>query len=315
MTGKQRILFVLFLFLLAPVFGQELEIETRTGRDSILIGEQMEFSIIITSNERIHSAVPVEDNLFPAAIEIISQTTDSIIEDRKFEYINKYLITGFDSGVYVINPIPVLVNLFDKMDTLATDPVSLVIYSPEVDTTAAIKDIKEPANTPFTLEELLPYAPYAGGLLVVFLVAFMVYRYLRRKRNTIETLRPKLPPHVTALNELERIKKEKLWQQGKVKDYYSQLSDTIRIYIEERYNIPAMESVTSEILESFRKYSWDDENLMDILENLLQLSDLVKFAKEDPLPSDNEMNLNNAYIFIEKTKPAESKEKELMEQE
>jgi hypothetical protein len=76
--------------------------------------------------------------------------------------------------------------------------------------------------------------------------------------------------------------------------------------MEERFEIPAMESVTSDILRDFKTHSWEDESLLEILESLLQLSDLVKFAKEDPLPADNEMNLNNAYIFVEKTKPLTS---------
>ncbi len=78
------------------------------------------------------------------------------------------------------------------------------------------------------------------------------------------------------------------------------------MYIEERFEIPAMESITSEILEDFKKYSYDDDYLLEILENMLNLSDLVKFAKEDPSPTENETNLSQAYILIEKTKPVET---------
>ena len=81
-----------------------------------------------------------------------------------------------------------------------------------------------------------------------------------------------------------------------------ELSDTVRAYIEDRYGIAAMESVTYEILDNFKQYSYDDEMLIEMLESLLNLSDLVKFAKENPNAAENEIHLNQAYIFVEKTK-------------
>ncbi|MGC9344579.1 MAG: hypothetical protein ACP5E3_17875, partial [Bacteroidales bacterium] len=282
MKGGIQILILLFIFLFHSLSAQELDIETHLEKDSMLIGEQLNYSIILKSAGKIHSMVPIDDELFPGNFEIISQAEDSIIEGGRNLYQNDYLITCFDSGSYKINSIPVLVNSFERLDTLFTPELNLIVYSPEVDTTAAIKDIKPPEQTPFKLAELMPYAPYAGGLAILVIAGLLLMNYYRRKKKGIVSQQPRLPAHVQALNELDRIKKEKLWQQGRVKDYYSQLSDTVRIYIEERFEIPAMESVTGEILDAFKKYSWDDENLMEILESLLQLSDLVKFAKEDP---------------------------------
>jgi len=272
-----------------------------------LIGKQINYVIAVESEKALHSIVPLDDNLFPQGIEVISTAFDSVINGRTWEYRNEYRITSFDSGVYKINMIPVLVNDYKKLDTLFTVEVPLVIHSPAVDTSAAIKDIKNPVNTPFSLAELKPFLPYTGGVLILLAALITWFYFSRKKKEEIEVIK-KLPAHVKALEALDRIKEEKLWQKGQVKDYYSRLSDTVRIYIEESYQIPAMESVTWEILESFKKYSWEDDTLMEILESLLQLSDLVKFAKEDPTPTENETHLNNAYIFIEKTKPVEKLE-------
>ncbi len=281
---------------------QEIKISSFLERDSALIGEQFEYIIEINSSESVHSFVPLDDNLFPPSMEVISEKTDSVITESSGKYRQRYLITSFDSGTYKINTIPVLVNRFTDLDTFFTESRNVVFHMPEVDTSAAIKDIKEPLNTPFSLKELLPYAPWAGGAIILVAIVLLIYFLFFRKKKEADLAVTSIPAHVKAIKSLNRIREEKLWKEGEVKEYYSQLSDTIRIYIEERFQIPAMESVTWEILENFKKYAWDDESLMELLESLLQLSDLVKFAKEDPAPSENETHLNNAYIFVEKTK-------------
>jgi hypothetical protein len=306
-----RLLIITFFAIAQTInlFAVEPEIKTELERDSALIGEQFEFRITILSDKSLHSIIPLDDKLFPGEIEVISEDSDSADTEPK-EYFFQYTITAFDSGNFVINSIPVLVNDFSDLDTLFSQARELTFLMPEVDTTAAIKDIKDPINTPFQLKELLPVAPYMGGGLILVAIALLVYFFIYRKKKEAGIAVKSLPAHVRALQSLDRIKKEKLWQRGEVKEYYSQLSDTVRIYIEERFHIPAMESVTWEILDDFKKHAWDDEGLMELLESLLLLSDLVKFAKEDPTPAENETNLNNAYIFIEKTKEVVSPDQE-----
>jgi hypothetical protein len=88
-----------------------------------------------------------------------------------------------------------------------------------------------------------------------------------------------------------------------VKAFYIRLTEIIRNYIERQYRIPAMERTTDEILEAFRGVNQDDQLLDEMLGELLELADLVKFAKENPLPLENQTHLNNAYIFVQKTFP------------
>ncbi|MCK4749829.1 MAG: hypothetical protein KAT15_22390, partial [Bacteroidales bacterium] len=95
----------------------------------------------------------------------------------------------------------------------------------------------------------------------------------------------------------------------------TRLTEITRLYIERQYGIPAMERITEEILEAFRRSNTEDSLLDDMLKELLELADLVKFAKEDPLPVDNHTNLNNAYIFVQKTYPLFYAEKEELKEE
>ncbi len=147
--------------------------------------------------------------------------------------------------------------------------------------------------------------PGALGLLILAALIVLLVRRMKGKEPVKLRREVIVPPYVRALQSLDQLKKEKIWQKGRVKEYYIILSDTVRQYVQEQFGIDAMESTTGETLQKFRRFAYDDTLLLEMLESLLNLSDLVKFAKEDPTPTENETNLNNAYLFVEKTRPAE----------
>jgi hypothetical protein len=184
-------------------------------------------------------------------------------------------------------------------------PLMIRVFEPQVDTTQQIKPIKPPINTPLTFRELLPWL---GLGTAVWFLGTLIYALIwmnrqRRKDPDIFVLKPQEPAHVIAFRELDRLKGEKLWERGEVKQFYTRLTDITRNYIERQYGIPAMERTTDEILHAFRKTNTEDNLLDEMLSGLLELADLVKFAKEDPLPVDNQTHLNNAYLFVQKTYP------------
>ena len=110
------------------------------------------------------------------------------------------------------------------------------------------------------------------------------------------------------MRELDRIKDEKLWQQGKTKQYYSEVTETLRTYIENRFGIPAMEQTSDETLESFRfRRDLLREKTLENLRQILKMADLVKFAKYKPLPDDDNLTLVNSYFFVNETKKEEKK--------
>jgi hypothetical protein len=121
-------------------------------------------------------------------------------------------------------------------------------------------------------------------------------------------VKPKEPAHIIALRELDRIKNEKIWQKDKIKEYYSEVTEVLRTYIEDRFEIPAMEQTSEETLDSF-KFRRDllNEKLYSNLGRILNLADLVKFAKYIPLPDDNNLTLVDAYFFVNETKKEEIK--------
>jgi hypothetical protein len=174
---------------------------------------------------------------------------------------------------------------------------------PPVDLKKGPVDIKKPFSAPITLKEIAPWL--FGIILIGALVFLIVYALSRRSKNKPlfqRPLKPKLPPHVIALQELDKLKGEELWQHEKVKDYYTRLTDIVRVYIEERFTITAMEQTTFEILTSFKEKESQivDKSVVELKE-ILEVADLVKFAKLTPLPDENHHMLSNAYLFVKET--------------
>ncbi|MCL2289519.1 MAG: cell wall anchor protein, partial [Bacteroidetes bacterium] len=178
-----------------------------------------------------------------------------------------------------------------------------------VDTTAAIKDIKNIAKVPFSFRELWMYVQeYAlfilVGWLIIGLIIYAVWRYIKKKRaqkpQPVVKPKPKIKPHVTALKELEKLRQKKLWEQGRTKEYYTALTDIVRKYIDDQWDIGAMEMVSSEILDAL-KDTEIHEDVMKKLRQAFSVADLVKFAKYTPLPTDHDMAYKDCREFVERT--------------
>jgi len=292
--------------LLVPAKGQLVRVNSGLSSDSIMIGDQIEYTLRVEADSDVDIQMPEIKDTLSSALEVISQLySDTSSSDGRRVIERGYTITGFDAGSQIVPSQVVRYSYAGTVDTARSMPLIINIYEPAVDTTEQIKPIKPPINTPLTFREVLPWAAGGlGGLLVAVTVVWLLMRYFRRKKDPEGLmLRPLEPAHVVAFRELDRLKEEKIWNKGMVKEYYTRLTGITRKYIERQFDIPAMESTTDEILDAFKRTNLEDNLLDEILKELLELADLVKFAKEDPLPVDNQTNLNNAYIFVQKTYP------------
>ena len=142
------------------------------------------------------------------------------------------------------------------------------------------------------------FAPFL--LLLIYLV-----KRIRDNKPIIRKVKvePKLPPHQLAMQEIERIKSEKVWQKGQSKEYYTELTDAIRTYIKNRFGFNALEMTSSEIIDKLLQMN--DKDAISDLRSLFQTADLVKFAKHSPLMNENDANLISAIDFINETKEKE----------
>jgi hypothetical protein len=224
--------------------------------------------------------------------------------------VQSYTITSFDAGTYTMPPF----SIGTIGGVLKTNEVTLQVETVKVDTTKGIYDIKQPLAVTYTFWDWLRdnWLWVAISLLGVALIAGLIWYYRKRpeKEVVIEAAKPGIPAHTLAVSKLKELREKKSWQQGEVKQYYIELSDILREYIEKRYMIKTHEKTTDEIFAGLKYIDIAKEN-KNILRQILTLSDLVKFAKEKPLPVENEECMDNAVIFVLETQgavPAESAE-------
>ncbi len=296
---------ILFIFSLAiPLSGQIVTVHADFEADSAMLGEQLKFRITAESADDVQIGLPVYSDTLSKEIEILSVSDiDTSYNENRRIISQEYLVTSFEPGWNTLPPQPVTFRMEGLSDTVYTTVQLLTVLAPDVDPEQSIKPIKPPVNTPVSLAEILPWLLIGlGGLLLVALIMFLVRKHLKKEKHPeLFTAKPLEPPHVAALRDLKRLDKDELPKKGMVKEYYSRLTEIIRIYITRQFNIPALESTSSEILEAFAIQNTGDRELVDTLEGLLMLADLVKFAKEDPTREENERHMRNAMDFVERT--------------
>jgi hypothetical protein len=188
--------------------------------------------------------------------------------------------------------------------TVSTNPLLLTTHMVPVDTSQDIKDVKPPLSISITLAEILLYA---GIVLLIAALGYVFYRWWKKRQTKpgeVVWTAPPRPAHVIAYEELGRLKDKRLWQQGLVKEYYSELTEILRRYIENRYGVMALEQTTDEILFALQAFRLPPAVVGD-LESILRNADLVKFAKHKPAVSEHEVAMAQTYAIIEKTRVVE----------
>ena len=230
-------------------------------------------------------------------------------EGRKLKLRKSYRLAAFDEGIHRVVP---QVMYADKniVDTIGgADTLELLVTTIEIDSTShAIFDIKPQKTLPFRLGEITGYIKWTlVALLALAALAYAAKRILKRYGKRFSDMfrpAPPLPPHEAALAALEKLRAQRLWQEGKHKLYYSALTDILRTYIAGRYGVSAMEMTSDEIVEAMRGVDLPRKSAMDLAQ-ILREADLVKFAKAAPEADENEAAYRAACDFVEQTKPEE----------
>ena len=310
----QRIIYFIGLFILssAKLFAQDVRVAAQIDTNKILIGEQIQLDLSAdfrVDQGAINITWPSFKDTITELIEIVAQgKIDTIIPDKDdpyhFRLEQKFILSIFDSGFHVLPPFQFKINN-DSNALFETEAFLIEVQTVAVDTTQAIKDIKAPYGAAFDIKEYMDYIYIGLGILItLLLLSYFIYRWYQKRKGQHQEEKIIIPPkkaHEKALEALHELKNKKLWQGGKIKLYYSELSDIIRSYIEDRYLVYALEHTTDEILQSFQHIECPQSSKIK-LKQLLRLADLVKFAKENPLPNENELSIQLAVDFVEQTK-------------
>lgn len=305
--NRNSIVLIALLFLVSSrVAAQSVTVEAKIDSLQILIGEQAKIQLQVAMDAKQRAVFPIYTDTLIRGVEIveIAKADTQYLNDRQRLLITQeYTVTSFDSALYYLPPMTVSVdNKAYRSKALALKVYSIPVDTLKPDQFFGQKSVMKPA---FAWEDF--YGLIACSILALPLLALLIYFIVRLRDNKpiIRKVKvePKLPPYQMAMKEFERIKSEKVWQKGRPKDYYTELTDAIRNYIKDRFGFNALEMTSSEIIDNLLEIK-DKEAISD-LKILFQTADLVKFAKHDPQMNENDANLINAIEFINETKQLE----------
>ena len=276
-----KLKFYIFLFLLSSsIFAQQKQVETSIDTTKNKIGAEFKLTVKTVVSSKSKVVFPKLKNIGPLEV-IQSYPIDTVKKDDTYELIKKYGLTQFDSGQYTIPGIKILI---DKKEYL-TDSIKVEVANVKVDTLQQkMYDIKDISS----VESNNDWWIYVLILAVIIGIGVFVYCFIKKRQHkkiAEEVYKTPIEKATSLLNNLEQ---RELVQKGEIKEYYSELTDIARNYIEEAIQIPAMESTTSELIQGIRTASVKKKmtltpETVENLERVLRQADLVKFAKSKPL--------------------------------
>jgi hypothetical protein len=297
-------LFYILLFISTISFAQKPMVKAEIDTTNIRIGEQFQLKISVAETQNV-----IIPKIQLKGLEIIDSTR---IDTIKNSLIRRYIITGFDSGAFYIPQ----QQIFVKNQAFLTDSLLINIATIAIDTLKVKKfPIKSIKKEPYTFDDFRIYIYLILAILAI--IGFWIYWFVIKKRKETEdapTYRT-LPPFEEAILRLNELDEKLLWQNNKVKEYYSELTEIVRGYIERELKVPALENTTDEVLAMIKDFKNADsietsKETIKKLKDLLQEADLVKFAKSKPLAIEIEDDRRDAEFIIGHLKPKQIIEKE-----
>ena len=306
MSQKVRHIVMAAIVLLAAVpaaWGGNVTFKAKLDSATLLMGKTTTLHLEITQDKDARGFFPGEQlDTLNAMVEIAERpAADTIDLDNNRIQINRDLIIqSFDSGMWIIKPIPYVVN----GDTAFCNQLTLKVLPVDVSKMKDINDIKPVEDVPFNLLDWLPDYWWAWllGLLLIGAGIWAYRKYYKKGINPLKPNKNRMPPYEEAVNNLQNLKAAQLWQQGQEKEYFTGLTDILRVYIDRRFHINAVEMTSSQIIDTLKKND-ETKAVNEQLEMILEIADIVKFANARPLADDNEVAYQRAVNFVEATRP------------
>lgn len=272
----------------------------------VMMGKTVKLHINIIKDKGITGILINNGDSTMAGIDIVAKDKPSVknADNNREEIKLDYTLQPFEPGNYELPPVMYVVD----GDTLKSNQEKLVVDSIKVDPNGKIKDYKPLAKAPMKLFDFIPsfiadyWWAWLAGLLLIAFGIFAYFRWYKRGINPLKPVKKRLPPYEEAMLALSNLKDRNLWQNGQEKQYYTELTDILRIYIERRFGINAVEMTSTEIMESI-KQNKDAHLAKEQLNEVLVIADFVKFANMHTLADDNEISFQRAKNFVEQTKP------------
>ncbi len=294
-------LLVIFSFL-NTISAQNISVFAETDKPSYLIGDYISYKIEFRYGEGIQIIYPnIVDSI--KNLDFINESAPETRKDKNETVeIRSYIFSKYDSASVTIPAFKIeYLTAGGEISTITVNPVQIRINTIEVDASGDIQDVKAPIKIQLDWWFI---AIVALIIIAIIAAAYYIYKYYQKKKQPAASEKKaiKLPAHKLALIALAQLEEKKLWQQGKIKEYHSEITEIIRRYFEERFNFFAMEMTSGEILRKLKEVQ-NLDGIIEESENFFSNADLVKFAKFKPMPSVNEEMMKQALTIVNNTKP------------
>lgn len=294
---------VIFLFS-SLLLAQNSEVKFFPDSTRYFIGDYIHLNLEVSHPVDSKIVLPsLKDSLSDAEF-IKLETKESTKKDNYNLSTFTFIISKYDSGFVKLKPLKI--KILDKNNNtsfLYTDSIQIKVVSFKVDTSKAFADIKKPVLIPIDWVFVLLISII---VLLIIILLYFGYKYYQKKKaikqGTVQVVR--LSNYEIAKNALKELEEKKLWQNGEIKQYHTEITYIIRKYIEDEFNFPALETTSEEIINSLIKLRITDATLQNLKE-FFENADMVKFAKFIPMQYINEKMLVQAYQILEdfNTKP------------
>ena len=280
----------------------------------LMIGDQTAMHLQVTQEAGERVEWPVFGETLQEGIEIVDRSAvdSTTLPDGRVSLHQELMLTSFKDSLFAVQPVV----FTSGEDSFWTEPMALNVIQPfEVDSTLAITDIKDIEKAPIWWWGIIRWVLLALALSGLAIGGWYLWKwYEKRRKPEEEEINPELlrPADEVALEKLDEIKAQKIWKDGKVKEYQTELTDVVREYIGRRFDVQSTEKTSDETLRAMKPLI--EKDLYAKLSKMLQLADLVKFAKWHTTPDENESALTTAYEFVNQTKVESQKSKEESEE-
>lgn len=268
----------------------------------LMIGDQTAMHLQVTHEANEPVQLPVFGETLQDGIEIVDRSAidTTTLPDGRIQLSQELMLTSFKDSLFAVQPIAVT----SGEDTFWTEPMALNVIQPfEVDSSLAITDIKDIEKAPIWWWGIIRWILLVVLSCGLIWLAFRLWnKYDKFHKKEEEPIDPELlrPADEVALEKLDEIKAQKIWKDGKIKEYQTELTDVVREYIGRRFGVQSTEKTSDETLRAMKPLI--EKDLFERLKGMLQLADLVKFAKWHTTPDENESALTTAYDFVNETR-------------
>lgn len=321
----KKLCFIL-LFCMMSAFSirceaQAVSLKGRINVDTILVGQPFDYQLSLTVPKDYNVEWKRFGDTLSKSIEIISEgelTTTPVENSDNVLMKQQLTLTTFDTGYVYVPEIDIYYSksLQDSVRyKLHTMEKELYVKTTAVDTTQAFLPINGVIKQHITAKEVLPWA---ATVIVVVGILYLIY-YLQKHRKAPQPVveekkKPTIPAIVTARAKLADMKDNESWNSLKIKDYYTDLTDIAREYLEGQFEIDAVEMTTDEIMKEVNALNLQDFVKMKLQDTLIT-ADLVKFAKANPSKDENEQSFKDINLFVEDSYAYFQEEKKKKEEE